>query len=122
MEDNPDAGYIELIPPNLKSDIGSFFVLARSIDATVKIPNTRSLVSSLQTAMVLCNNTKYDALIERCKQSCVLAIAAYLDNNWAYGAELCDTVLDDIGFLVYSGYGKMEINSFSLPTQRGDKK
>lgn len=113
--------FVKKVPPNLKVDIGSFFVGARCIDPTIKISYTRSLVSSLQTAMVLCGNTRYDSLIEWAKTSSTTALALYLKDEWGAGVDLCDVVLDNIGFLVYSGYGTMESNSFTIPTMGGKK-
>ncbi len=113
---------LESVPDNLKSDIGAFFVLARSIDPKVKIPNTRSLVSSLQTALILSGEQKYDQLIEYCKTRAQTALQCYVEENWAAGQEECDQVLDDIGFLVYSGYGNMESNAFLIPLEKERKK
>jgi hypothetical protein len=122
QDENPDKEFIAKLPSNLKGDIGAFFVLSRSIDPTIKIPSTRSLVSSLQTAMVICGNNRYDNLIEKGKRDAVDALALYVNDNWAAAMEICDTILDDVGFLVYCGYGTMESNSFTIPVHGGGKK
>lgn len=116
---DPDQEYIKLVPINLKNDIGAFFVLSRSIDPSIKIPNTRSLVSSLQTAMVICGNTTYDKLIESHKMNAVDALMCYSQDNWAGAQEICDSILDDVAFLVYLGYGNIENNAFTIPITRG---
>lgn len=118
---DPDEEFIRLVPSNLKSDIGAFFVLSRSIDPSIKIPNTRSLVSSLQTAMVICGNRTYDGMIETHKMNAVDALMCYSQDNWAAAQEICDSILDDVAFLIYLGYGNVESNSFTIPITR-DKK
>ena len=120
--DNPDAEFTKKVPPLLKDEIGAYYVQARSRDPSVKIPSTRSLVSSLQTAMVISGEVKYDMLLEWHKNNAIDALGLYAAENWAAAQEICDKILDDVAFLVYAGYGAIEEGSYSLPVMNSEGK
>jgi hypothetical protein len=121
-DENPDKQFAAKVPPLLKDEIGAYYVQSRSRDPSVKIPSTRSLVSSLQTAMVICGEKKYDDLLEWHKINAINALSLYASDNWAAAQEECDKILDDVAFLVYAGYGSIEAGSYSLPVIKGDGK
>lgn len=121
-DENPDKAFTSKLPSLLKDEIGSYYVQARSRDPSVKIPSTRSLVSSLQTAMVICGEKKYDLLLEWHKNNAINALSLYASENWAAAQEECDKILDDVAFLVYAGYGSIEAGAYNLPSQKDGKK
>lgn len=119
---SPDLEFINKVPPQLKEDIGAFYILARSTDPKVKIPHTRSLVSSIKAAMIISGCSRYDAILENCERLAVDALALYINDNWAAGTVNCDDVLDDLGCLVYDGWGVMRERPFEIPGKQQEKK
>jgi len=113
--ENPDAEFVKRLPAMLKDEIGSYYVQARSRDPSIKVPSTRSLVSSLQTAMIINGEDRYDKLLEWHKTNAINALALYAAENWAAAQEECDKILDDVAFLVYAGYGTIADGAYSIP-------
>lgn len=110
-----DRTFAAKLPSQLREDIGAAFSRVLSDDPSVKVPATRSFVSLLNIAFTLNKDTRYENVLKTYTLMSINAINAYRNDNWAGAAEMCYKVQDDLGFLVYCGYGTVDGKSFSIP-------
>lgn len=100
------------IPETLKSDNWQLYVLSRSNDPSVQVPNTRKLLSNLVTsAKIMYGVRKIEDIPDKdlvCDiiQSIATVNDAWYEyseeHNWGYAAAECEKVLDRIGDLLYN--------------------
>ena len=92
------------LPEQMKRDNWQLFVLARSNDPSVIVPNTRKLVSNLVLSAKIRRDFRYNALIIDCIKKSSDAWYCYSndgDKDWGYAVQLCEEVIDKIGQLCY---------------------
>ena len=121
---------MDKLPDQLKGDNWALYVLSRSNDPSVMVPNTRKLVSNLIISSKLLNDQTHDNLLAECLRAANEAWTKYtsnLDRNgeeiigWAEAVQDCEKILDKVGVLLYnSDWAIMKSDSFVLPN--GGKK
>lgn len=117
-----DRDFAMKLPAELREDIGSAFSKMLSDDPSIKIPATRSFMALLQTAFVLNGDDRYDALIQIHTNQAINSILLYAGDNWGAAVEICYKIQEDLGFLVYCGYGTSNGKSFTIPVTQAGKK
>jgi hypothetical protein len=99
------------LPETLKNDNWQLYVLSRSNDPSVQVPNTRKLLSNLVNSAKIMYGVRDVRLIPDKTLVCDLirSIAIVSDawyeysdeKNWGYAAAECEKVLDSLGDLLY---------------------
>jgi hypothetical protein len=90
------------ITEDMKRDNWAFFVLARSSDPSVMIPNTRKLVSNLIASMTITNEKEFNGVLIRCLNMANDAWVKFSrDSDWGAATQDCETILDQITPLIY---------------------
>lgn len=102
------------VPTTMKRDNWILFRLARSHDPSLKIFNTRELVSALINTMYLIGEHKYDDLLVESKVVASMAMMVYEEDKKNVDAVLkCENILDKIGFILYDKtYSSPEAGGF----------
>lgn len=108
----------------MKRDNWQLFVLARSNDPSVMVPNTRKLVSNLvQSAKRMQNWSRNKDLVFAIQTSQEAWYEYSEEKNWGYAVQLCETVIDRIGDLLYeTDWAMGQSGSFAGPGNTGGKK
>jgi len=113
------------IPEQMKRDNWTFYVLSRSNDPSVMIPNTRKLVSNLiQATKILDPETPgLPQIIMDLSECLKIANDAWYsyseEKNWGIAMQDCERVLDKIGYLLYDeNWAIMQKDSFVVPTKK----
>jgi hypothetical protein len=92
----------EPIPDQMKRDNWQLYVLARSNDPSVMIPNTRKLVSNLVLSAKVSKDWTHNADLVFSIKTVNEAWYEYSENKeWGYAVQECEKVLDRIGYLLY---------------------
>jgi len=101
----------------MKRDNWQLYVLARSNDPTVMVPNTRKLISNLvQSAKRMKNWSRNPDLVFAIKTSQEAWYEYSEEKNWGIAVQLCETVIDRIGDLLYETEWAMgQSGSFAGP-------
>jgi hypothetical protein len=99
------------LPETLKNDNWQLYVLSRSNDPSVQVPNTRKLLSNLVNSAKIMNGVRDVRLIpdKTLVRDLIRSIAIVSDawyeysdeKNWGYAAAECEKVLDSLGDLLY---------------------
>jgi hypothetical protein len=90
------------VPEQMKRDNWQLYVLARSNDPSVMIPNTRKLISNLVATAKALQDWSHNNDLVFCIQTSNNAWFAYAeDNDWGFAVAECEKVLDKIGYLMY---------------------
>ena len=105
------------ISENMRRDNWAFFVLARSTNPEVMVPNTRKLISNLIASMVIAKELQYYRILLRCLQ---IANDAWIkfskESDWGAAVQDCEGVIDQITPLIYdSRWATSEPDSFKSP-------
>jgi hypothetical protein len=108
----------------MKRDNWQLYVLARSNDPTVMVPNTRKLISNLvQSAKRMKNWTRNKDLVFAIQTSQEAWYEYSEEKNWGLAVQLCEMVVDRIGDLLYETEWAMgQSGSFAGPGTTGGKK
>ena len=101
-----------LLPDQVKHDNWQLYVLSRSNDPTVMIPNTRKLLSNLiNSAKIIYGVRDIGKIPDRdlaldiieCVKIVNDAWYEYAEEkNWGYAMQECEKVLDKLGDLLYN--------------------
>jgi len=107
------------ISEDMKRDNWAFFVLARSSDPSIMIPNTRKLVSNLIASMTIANEKGCDGILIKCLNRANDAWAKFSrDSDWGAATQDCETILDQITPIVYDPrWAICQPGSFSMPVK-----
>jgi hypothetical protein len=108
----------------MKRDNWQLYVLARSNDPAVMVPNTRKLISNLvQSAKKMQDWSRNNDLVFAIKTSQEAWYEYSEEKNWGFAVQLCETVLDRIGDLLYeTDWAMGQSGSFAGPGNTGGKK
>ena len=116
---------MDKLPDQLKGDNWALYVLSRSNDPSVMVPNTRKLVSNLIISSKLLNDQTYDNLIAECLRDANEAWTKYTSNldekgeeiiGWAVAVQDCEKIIDKVGVLIYNeDWAIMKSDSFVIP-------
>lgn len=108
----------------MKRDNWQLYVLARSNDPTVMVPNTRKLISNLvQSAKRMRDWSRNNDLVFAIKTSQEAWYEYAEEKNWGLATQLCEMVLDRIGDLLYeTDWAMGQSGSFAGPGNAGGKK
>ena len=91
-----------VLPDQLRRDNWQLYVLARSNDPTVMIPNTRKLVSNLVISAKILKDFSRNKDLIYCISTVNEAWYEYSENHdWGFAAAECEKVTDRIGDLLY---------------------
>jgi hypothetical protein len=90
-----------VVPPQMKKDNWAFYVLARSDNPAEKVLKTRDLVSNLMAAMRIVGETQHIPLLTRMTGIANNAWTMLNDGEIGPAIQECQTILDQITFLVY---------------------
>lgn len=99
------------LPETLKNDNWQLYVLSRSNDPSVQVPNTRKLLSNLVNSAKIMYGVRDVRLIpdkilvrDLIRSIAIVSDAWYEysdEKNWGYAAAECEKVLDSLGDLLY---------------------
>ena len=102
----------KMLPDQVKHDNWQLYVLSRSNDPTVMIPNTRKLLSNLVNSTKIIYGVRDIGLIpdKDLANDLIASIRIVNDawyeyseeKNWGYAMQECEKVLDRIGDLLYN--------------------
>jgi hypothetical protein len=107
---------VRALPPTLRDEIGSAYLMARTVEPARKVGYTRHVVSALIIGTRITKEYEENKeLLELCTDLCSSANLWYSNGNWRGALYICDKILDDIGTLVYAGYGKIPDSAFMIP-------
>ena len=109
--DDRDKEYGSKLPETLRQDLSMAFSKMLSDDPAVKVVGTRSFMSYLKMAVTLNGDTRYNTLIAVHTYNAINALNALAEDNPIAAMELCFKVIEDLGFLAYSGYGTADKSS-----------
>lgn len=109
--DELDKEFGSKLPMPLREDLSIAYSKMMSDDPAVKVIGTRSFMSYLKVATTLNGDTRYASLINFHTISAINALSLLADNNQIAAMEECFKVIDDLGFLAYSGYGTADKSS-----------
>ncbi len=111
---------VRALPPTLRDEIGSAYLMARTVEPARKVGYTRHVVSALIIGTRITKEYEENKeLLELCTDLCSSANLWYSNGNWRGALYICDKILDDIGTLVYAGYGKIPDSAFMIPVTTG---
>jgi hypothetical protein len=84
-----------------KKNIWAFYVMSRSSDPTIMIPNTRKLVSCLRDAARVVEDKRFDKILAHAENLSNQAHIVYQDeHNWARAVVMCENVIDNLMIMI----------------------